>query len=213
MTRFIVCLVFWSFGCGLVRGEEIDRLVAAVNGRVITQGDLEMARSMNALIFYDKSAAPPSRDEEINRLIDLELMRQELKNFSLAPEDESKVKARMQSLREAYTEKGGLPAFLRQFGLQELELLSYLRFESSILKFVDFRFRPFVNVSEEEIKAYYEGKLVPQLRNAKLNVPALGQVSDKIEEILKEEKVNGVLDQWIREIRRNSHIEYFNGTE
>lgn len=190
-------------------GVEIDRLLVAVNGRAITEGDLDLARSLNAIIFYDKSAGPSSREEEIGKLVDRELMRQELKNFSLTQEDESRVEARLRSLREAYAEKGGLPLLLRRLGLQESELISYLQLESSILKFVDFRFRPFVSISEEEITKYYETRLIPQLQEAKLEIPARVQVSTRIEEILREEKVNALLDQWINEIRRNSRIEYF----
>lgn len=208
-----LCLMFCVFASGPVYGGEIDRLIVAVNGKVITEGDLDLARSLNALMFYGKNAVPGSRNDEIDRLVDLELMRQELKNFSLTQEDESKVETRMRSLRDAYTEKGGLRVLLLQLGLQESELFSYLRLESSILKFVDFRFRPFINVSEEEIQGYYEGKLIPQLLNSRLEVPALTQVSTRIEEILREEKINAALERWISDVRRNSRIEYFNGVK
>jgi hypothetical protein len=203
-------LVISYIGSCYALGEEVDRLVAAVNGTIITEGDLDLARGLNALIFPGKRIEPDSRDEEINRLIDLELMRQELKNFSLGQEDESKVEARVQALRAAHDEAGGLHAFLQKLGLQESELISYLKLELSILRFVDFRFRPFANVTAEEIKTYFENRLVPQLQKSKLEVPPLAQVSSRIEEILKEEKINAVLEQWIQDIRRNSRIEYFN---
>jgi hypothetical protein len=190
-------------------GETIDRLIAAVNGKVITEGDLNLARKLDSVMFPDQSPKLRSRKEEIDRLIDMELMQQELKNFSLTQEDENKIAARMQSLRAANAQKGGLPALLRDLGLQETELLSCLRLESSILKFVDFRFRPFVNIAEAEIKDYYETRLIPRLRESKVAAPEPAQVSAKIEEILKEEKINAALDQWIHTIRHNSRIEYF----
>jgi hypothetical protein len=202
-------LAFGAFESGMVRGAEIDRLMAAVNGRVITEGDLNLARSLSPLIFYGSNAGSGSREDEIKRLIDLELMRQELKNFSLTQDDETKLAARMQSLRDTYAGKGGLPALLRQLGLKEPELIAYVRLEFSILKFVDFRFRPFVSVSEEEIKTYYEERLTPQLRKSKLEVPPLMQISAKIEEILREEKVNAALEQWLSEIRHEARIETF----
>jgi peptidyl-prolyl cis-trans isomerase SurA len=202
-------LAIGVFGAPPVQGEIIDRLIVAVNGKVITEGDLNLARKLNAVVLPDINAKPRSRKEEIDRLIDLELMQQELKNFSLTQEDENKIAVRMQSLRASYADKGGLPVLLRNLGLQETELLSYVRLESSILRFVDFRFRPFVNVTEVEIKDYYETRLIPQLRESKLAVPELAQVSAKIEEILKEEKVNAALEQWISIIKRNSRIEYF----
>jgi hypothetical protein len=120
------------------------------------------------------------------------------------------VEARLQSLRDAYAGKGGLPALLHRIGLQESELVSYVRLEFSIMAFVDFRFRPFVRVAAEEIRDYYKNTLAPQLKKSGIALPPLAQVSRKIEEILTEEKNNAVLDQWIKEIRRNSRIEYFN---
>jgi hypothetical protein len=204
------CLAFFAFACQAGRGIEVDRLIAAVNGVAITEGDLDMARSLNAIIFYGKNTATGSRREEIERLIDQELMRQELKNFSVSGEEESSVEARMQSLRDAYASKGGLSALLKQIGLQESELISYIRLESSIVRFVDFRFRPFVSVSADEIRAYYETRLKPQLLESKIALPPLDQVIAKIETVVKEEKINSVLDQWMKDIRRNSRIEYFN---
>jgi hypothetical protein len=211
-------MVVWLILCCaaasvFAQGEEIDRLIAAVNGKVITEGDLDTARGVNAVLFNGNNAQGSPQQEEINQLIDLELMRQELKNFSWTQEDENKIGARMQLLRDTYAEKGGLTALLRHVGLQEDELVAYLRLKSSILKFVDFRFRPFITVTEAEIRNYYEGRFADQLRTSKLDLPALAQVSSKIEDILREEKINAALEKWINEIKRNSRIEYFNGAK
>ncbi len=188
-------------------------MIAAVNGVAITEGDLNLARSLNAILSYGRNAAAASRSDEIEKLIDQELMRQELKNFSMTEVEESKIEARLQSLRDAFAAKGGLSALLQRTGLRESELISYVRLESSILKFVDFRFRPFVSVSEADIRAYYEKRLIPQLRESKIETPSLDQISAKIEMILREEKINAVLDQWMKEIRRSSRIEYFNDAQ
>jgi peptidyl-prolyl cis-trans isomerase SurA len=206
-----LCLVF--LGGRFAAGVEIDRLIAAVNGVVVTEGDLNLARSLNAILFYGKNAEASSRSEDIERLIERELMRQELQNFSMAEAEDRDVEARLRSLRDAFAPKGGLSALLQRTGLRESELISHIRLESSILRFVDFRFRPFVSVSEEEIKTYYETRLVPQLRVSKIELPALDQISAKIEVILREEKVNTVLDQWMKEVRRSSRIEYFDDAQ
>jgi peptidyl-prolyl cis-trans isomerase SurA len=211
MTSF--CLLFLVFRSGFVNGSEIDRLIAAVNGVAITEGDLNLARSLNEILSYGRNAAAGSRSDEIERLIDRELMRQELKNFSMMEVEEIKIEASMQSLRDAFAAKGGLSALLQRTGLLESELISYIRLESSILRFVDFRFRPFVSVLEADIRAYYEKRLIPQLRESKIETPSLDQISAKIEIILREEKINAVLDQWMKEIRRSSRIEYFNDAQ
>lgn len=207
--RILGVLLLAAAGMAPARGEEMDRLIAAVNGNVITELDLELARNMRAVIFYGAKRLPLSRSEEIGRMIERELMRQELASFSLTREDANKVDARLRSLREMHGGQAGLEAFLHTLGLQESELRAYVELESSILKFVSFRFRPFAAVTPEEVARYYEGPLTEQLRTAKVTRPPLGEVSSKIEEILREEKINAALDQWIGNIRRNSRIEYF----
>ncbi len=205
LMGFLSC----AFGSVRTYGEEIDRLLAAVNGKVITEGDLVLARSLNAVISPGDAPSADAKSQEIERLIDQELMRQELKNFRLGQEDGTGIPARLQTLRDAYAQKGGMAEVLRRLGLQESELISYLQLESAVQVFVNFRFRPFAAVSDEEIKSYYGERLAAQFRKSGLALPPLEQIAGKIEEILREEKINAMLEQWIREIRRNSRIEYF----
>jgi hypothetical protein len=190
-------------------GTEIDRLLAAVNGKVITDLDLRLARVYNALLRFGRSGAELSREDELDRLIDIELMRQELESFPLAPSDESETEERMKELRQGYAEIGGLTVLLQRLGLQQDELESYLRLQAMTLRFLDLRFRPFVTVSPEEVQSYYTERLVPQLKRAGAGVPPLEEIEEQIGEIIIEEKVNLSMDEWIRNVRRYSRIELF----
>ncbi len=136
-------------------------------------------------------------------------MRQELASFAAVDEDPRRIEGRLLEIKNAYAEIGGLPALLGRLGLQESELISYLQLQDSILQFVNFRFRPFAHVAPEEIQNHYQTILVPMLREARSPLPALAEVAPKIEEILKEEKVNSLLDQWMKSLREDSRIEYF----
>ncbi len=211
------CRIVWILLLALIfsalnlPGEEIDRLLVAVNGFVITEGDLYIARNINPLIFSVGKTDILSREAEIDRLIDLELIRQELRNFSLNSEDESSLDAKTSEWRDRMTKAGIDLHSIERLGIQESELNSYLRLRISILEFVDFRFGPFAGVSESEIKAYYENTYSPQLRGSGLETPPLARVSDKIEEILKDRKINEALDQWLLEARSNAQIEYYDG--
>ncbi|MEJ2110523.1 MAG: hypothetical protein P8Z37_11560 [Acidobacteriota bacterium] len=206
-----VCLgiLFLCF-CSLdASAEEVDRLLAAVNGSVITEGDLYVARSLNRLVHPGETAADSTEEETLDRLIDLELIRQEMKNFRIELEDENVIDRRMQELRQQYADSGGLDMHLRKFGLAGEELDSFLRLEISVMKFIDFRFRPFVRVSEEEIAAYYNERLQPQLRAQGLELPPLKEVSGGIRNNLIEEKMNAELDEWIEDARSSADIRYF----
>jgi hypothetical protein len=210
VAGFTVALLFWA-GLGPFRAsaEEIDRLLLAVNGKVITDTDLKLARSLNDILISHKTDSGPSRAEEMQRLVDLELLRQELESFPGAPERKADVENQMEELRKSYADRGGLVPVLQKLGLQESELREYLGLQASVMEFIDFRFRPFANVSGEEIQKYYVEQLVPQLRKSGAAVPALEDVSSKISAILTEEKIDVLLRQWLQDTLRHSKIEYF----
>lgn len=213
-TALILCLILAPALQPARAAEEVDRLVAAVNGRIITEGDLKLAANLNALLLFGQAAHGQPRDQEVRRLIDLELLGQELENFPVAPADEKGIGQSMEEFKQAYAEIGGLSSLLSRLGLQQSELESYLRLQASILRFVDLRFRPFTPDPEpEEIETYYRERLEPTLRASGAAVPPLAEVSAKIGTILKEEKVNAALDQWVRDVRLHSRIEFFGADE
>jgi peptidyl-prolyl cis-trans isomerase SurA len=193
--------------------EIIDRLLVAVNGKVIAEGDLKLARSLNSILTHDNVSAKLPDEDEIQRFIDLELLRQELENFSDVTGVEEEIEGQMEELRKTYAKEGGLTAILERLGLQESELRAYLSLQVSILKLIDFRFRPFVSVTDDEIQQYYLTKFVPQVKPSVADIPALEEVSSKIREILTEEKVNDSLNQWLQDSRRHAQIEYFGENE
>jgi peptidyl-prolyl cis-trans isomerase SurA len=211
---YLACLLtvglFGSLGVVTAGAEEIDRVVVAVNGKIIAESDLRLARNLNTLLLFGRNAPETShREDQISRLIDLELIRQELENFPLDLSEQSLIETRVEELKSGYAEIGGIAPIMSRLGLQVDELQTYLRLQASILRFVNLRFRPFVSISSEEVQAYYRERLLPRLQEAKSPVPPLDQVSVAIEDILREEKVSSALDAWIKEIRSHSRIEYF----
>ena len=196
------------------RADEIDRLIAAVNGKVVTEMDLDFSRRLNSILAFGKDTDSRTRQQEIGRLIDLELIRQELQNFPMSREDEGTITKGMDALRKGYEAvPGGLDAVAAQYRVGEDEIREYLRLQSSIMRFVSFRFTPFVSVPQLEKESYYREVLVPQLERAKAPVPPLSEVEDRIEAILRQEKANDALEQWIEELRGHARIEYFSKTE
>ena len=204
---FLACWTVVSHAAA--RPVEVDRLLASVNSRVITMGDLELAQDLNAVLLYGRGNGRSGMEQELERLIDLEIIRQELENFAIGKADETYVQGRLDELRRAYAEIGGLPVLLRRLGMQESELVSYLKLQALILKFINLRFRPFVSVSEAEVQAYYDDKLVPGLRKGGAWIPPVAQVANQIRGVLIEEKINQSMDEWIKNARSTSRIDYF----
>lgn len=205
-----IVLLTLLFGAQNLWGAEIDRLLVAVNGSVITEGDLYIARKLNPLIFSVDMGSALTRDAEIDAMIDLVLIRQELESFSIESVDESAIEARVGKWRDRLGGTGGIANLLGRLGIRESELNSFIRLRVSILEFVAFRFGPYARVTQGDIEQYYKGRLTPQLRESGLEPPPLEQVSADIAEIIRNDKINDALDEWIADARRNARIEYFN---
>jgi hypothetical protein len=138
-------IVLLQMAGGSYAAEEIDRLLAAVNGKVITDGDLRLARNLNALVGFGRTTSG-SRAEEIDSMINRELLRQELEHFPLA-EDRNRADQRLEELKQGYAEIGGITYVLRGLGLQETEIESLPGAAGRMMRFIDLRFRPFVSVT------------------------------------------------------------------
>jgi len=61
-------------------------------------------------------------------------------------------------------------------------------------------------VSPEEIATYYRGTLLPQYTSGE-TIPPLEQVSPRIEEILLQQRVNALFDDWLSNLRKQGDVE------
>lgn len=207
----IAVLIACGMGTRVCSAQEIDHLLAAVNGRVITSLDLQITRTLNAVLVLGKNEEAQSEKEELDQLIQQELMRQEMAVYSVSQAQvDELVEAKMEELKKAYAEIGGLPALLRQLGLEPDELKARVRTIILTDRFFTLRFGPFVTVTPEEVETYYRQKLLPDLKAKGIAIPPLTQVAGQIEALLKQDKITEAGFQWLDNIKSSSRIEYFN---
>jgi hypothetical protein len=76
-----------------------------------------------------------------------------------------------------------------------------------ILRFIDLRFRALVRVDKEAIATYYQDRFLPEVRKRNASEPKLAEVSDKIEQILAEQRIDELLNNWLKTLRGQAHIE------
>ena len=81
--------------------------------------------------------------------------------------------------------------------------------EIQTLRFIDLRFRSEVRVGPRAIQTYYDTKLVPEMKKQNLTPPTLDKVEDQIEAILREERVNALISDWLKTLRNQSRIQAF----
>ena len=194
-----------------VRGEVIDRIVATVNGHVILQSDWNEALRYEALL---NGRTPNEFTEEdrravLDRLIDQELLGEQMKSAFFQHATPSEAAARVAEARKHYPKGAtddGWREVLTAFGLKEKDLISHVQKQIDLMRLVDSHLRPEVQIDSKSIEAYYREKFVPQLKQTGAAEVALADVSGKIRELLTEEKVNQLLVSWLQTLRSEGKV-------
>jgi peptidyl-prolyl cis-trans isomerase SurA len=192
-------------------GQVIDRIVARVNGRIILQSELEEAVSFEALL-NGKALTQFTGDDRravLDRLIDQELLHEQLKSSELPRASETEAASQVAGARKLYPEAAtdeGWQALLAKYGLSEKDLISHVQRQIDLMRLVDARLRPAVQIDSKTIEAYYREKFVPQLKQSGNGEVPLADVSARIRELLTQEKVSELLVSWLQTLRSTSDV-------
>lgn len=192
-------------------GEVIDRIVATVNGRIILQSDWDEAMSYEALLNGQspEQFGEDSRRAVLDRLIDQELLRAQIKAADFEQASTEEAAARVAEARKQYPEAAtdqGWQAVLARYHLTEKDLLAHVQQQINVVRLVDAHLRPSVQIDSKTIEAYYREKFVPQLRQSGAGEVPLSDVSGKIRELLTEQKVSELLVSWLQTLRSESDV-------
>jgi hypothetical protein len=101
---------------------------------------------------------------------------------------------------------------LQRVGMTSEKLDEIIEQRLKMEKYLDFRFRNFVVISQKEMADYYRDVYVPRLRARSPGriVPPLEQVRDEIEKTLMETKTESEMDAFIDTARERAEIVILN---
>jgi peptidyl-prolyl cis-trans isomerase SurA len=194
-----------------VRAEVVDRIVATVNGHIILQSDWDEALSYEALL--NGRALGSFTDDErravLDRLIDQELLAEQMKSNYFEHASEAEASARIADAKKQYPQAAtpeGWQSVLERFQLTEKGLIEHVQEQIDLMRLVDAHLRPAVQIDSKSIEAYYRDTFVPQLKQAGAGDVALADVSGKIREVLTEQRVNELLVSWLQTLRSESKV-------
>jgi len=191
-------------------GELIDRIVATVNGHIILQSDRDDAVRYEALTSgrLPEQLSAVDRKSALDRLIDQELLREQM-NASDTHATSEDVARRIEEIRKQYptaVDDRTWHALLMRYGINEDELQKRVSLQLDLLRLVDARLRPTVQIDAQSIESYYNQELLPQLRQMGRKAAPLEEVTPKIKELLTQKKMNQLLAAWLQNLRAGSNI-------
>ena len=204
-----VLFVLLAVGGGAHAADVIDRIVATVNGHVILQSDWEDAVRFEAFVEGRplSHVTDQDRSRALDRLIDQELLREQPQGADTQQPSANEVKKRIQEIQtqQAATQPNWSAA-LAGYGFDEKQFEARIAHDLSVLRQVEARLLPSVQIDAQSIQSYYREKFLPQLHSAGAQDVPLAEVSARIREILTQEKVNQLFTSWLQSLRAESKI-------
>ena len=196
-------------------GVLIDHVIAVVNGDVVLESDVDEERRMAAFQPISSPEGDALREHAIARLVDRRLL---LQQAALQPQHavtEADIDAEIDQLRKeipackaAHCETAaGWSAFLAGHGVTSNEVRAHWRERMETLQFIEVRFRSGIRISHAEIETYYNKTMLPEYAKQRVKAPPLDKLSDRIQEVLLQQQVSGLLADWLKSLRAQGTVQ------
>ena len=198
---------------GAGQGEVLDRVVAVVNGDMILESDVDEERRFQEIQPY-RMVTGFTRVRAIQRLIDRALI---LQQAALEPEEavtDTELDTQLATLRKDIPAckqyhcetDAGWQKYVSDNGFTVEEFRDQWRKRMELLRFIEVRFRNGVKISDDQIRSYYETVMLPEYAKRSVTPPKLETISNRIEEVLLQQEVGALLEDWLKSLRAQGSV-------
>ena len=195
----MVALLLLFGGFASSQPELVDRIVAIIDRDVVTLSEAEQAAGFLELRGVDAVGLA----DVVERLIEARLIERDVLRFTDDALPEERVLEAAASLREGFRSEDAFEAMLAERGISEEELLSELRRQLTVTRYLERRFRALTYVTDEEIQIFFDTEVMPELPAKRAST--LEEV-DQIRRILEEQKFNERVEQWLDGLKQRARI-------
>lgn len=210
----VIVAVFWLSVAGSSQ-IVIDKTVATVDDgtgstELITYSDLLWTLAMQPKIPID----PPS-PEDLNRALEIvinqRLIAIEAKRLPSSPPTEEQIAREINRILETFPSTAEFEKRLRLVGFESVKDDNFERMMEERVKierYLDFRFRSFVVITNDDTRRYYDETFAPDFRRRYpgLLIPTFQNKLLEINEILSELRVAENIEQFLDEARQRAEI-------
>lgn len=191
----------------------VDRIAVAVGDKIITGSEIDLRIRLSAFQNGEKpDFSLPSRQKAAGELIDQRLIEREMELGHYPRLEETGRKALLAEYAKAdyRSDPAALSQALAGYKLTLQDLQDDLGRQSDLLTFLNLRFRPAVQVTDQDVQKYFEenvlkaaGKTLQQAQAGALN-----EMRAQIELKLTTERAGKELDLWLQDQHKRTKIEY-----
>ncbi|GAB4360090.1 MAG: hypothetical protein OHK0021_04250 [Bryobacter sp.] len=193
--------------------EVYDRLAVSIGNEIITERDILLSLRTAAFLDGEPVRITPAEERQMaQRLVELTLIRLEIAANRYPLPTREQVDRAFATFKEQRfgQDENSFRQALAEYEISESDVRDSLEKQLVTLAFIEFRFRPAVQLSEEEISDYFRFEYLPELRRLKpdLKAPAYLEVRSTIVEILTQQRVDNLLDRWLSQTENQTRIQW-----
>ena len=189
--------------------ELLDRIAITVGNAVITEQQIyEQLRIAAFLNGEDPQFTQENLRQTADRMVLQLLLSQDMtaNGFPAPPAEEAETL--LADIRKRHWgSEAEFHAAAQEAGLSDSAISQFLRRMVGTLKYIDFRFKPSVRVSDSELFEPYQQRYGIPGPDEK-EPPALEDVREELETELINQSVDEVVDRWLEEAKGRSGVRY-----
>jgi len=215
IVAFAAFALFCAISAFAQAPQELDSVIAVVNNQVILASDLDFEMHVFKLlpIGSRRDLTPASSLERLTTraLIEQQILQQDPHGMDVSPKD---LNDSLDELRQSLpackqhdcATDAGWASYLATLGLTPERVAGYWARRMAVLRFIELRFRSGIRITPEEIAAYYKDTLVPKYARPE-DAPPLEKISPRIQEVLLQQRVNLLLNDWLKSLQDQGQVE------
>jgi hypothetical protein len=183
--------------------QTVDAIAARIEDDVLTESEVRELGAFQQVV----DGKAKSRDERIRELADQWIVSGEAKTAKFPRPPAADVDRAYAKLVEQFPSEAEFKSRCAAAGLTEPALRHILGEQLYLSRFLDYRFRPAIQVDEQQIQDYYENEFASVLRKRGQPVPPLDDVEEEIREVLIQRAINDRAAKWLDDARERLKID------
>ncbi len=181
----------------------VDRIVARVEDDIILQSQVRELGSFQQLI----EGHAESDDKLLDELIEQWVVETEAAASHFPQPAQSEVDRELTRLREQFGSPEKYASRLNELGLSADQVRQMLSRQIYVERYVDYKFRPSVQIEPADLDAYYKNELLPDLAKTNQPAPDRAAVEEQIREVLIQRGISGLTAKWLDDTKSRLKIE------
>ena len=181
----------------------VDRIVARIEDDIILLSQVRELGAFQQLI----DGHAESDDKLLQELIEQWMVETEATASHFPQPAQSEIDRELTRLREHFANPENYASRLSELGLSATQVRQLLSRQIYVERYVDYKFRPSVQIEPADIDAYYQKELLPDLAKNNQPAPHRAEVDEQIRELLIQRGISEMTVKWLDDTKARLKIE------